>query len=127
MAVIQRVHPGAGVRVRALYKTCDGVLFTRADASAIKYTVYRIDSWAGSRTPVSGHESVTVPLTDLLESGTLVDAESGKEYNFSTIISAQSVPPFAELGSEYEIEMIVYDLNGEPHADSIVCYSTTSF
>lgn len=126
-SIYQRVHPGAGVRVRALYKTCDGVLFTRADASSIQYTIYRLDGWSGARTPVEGHEAVTVPLSDMLEEGTLTDAETGKEYNFSTVISAQAVPPFAQLGTEYEIEIIVCDLNGEPHADSIICYSTTSF
>lgn len=124
---VTRVNPGSGVRFRANYKTCEGVLVTRADLTAIKYTVYALDSWKGSRTPVPGHDSVSVSLENFLETGTETDTETGLEFNFSLNISAKENPPFPNVGTEYELEVILYDISEEPHADYVRCYCTTNF
>lgn len=122
-----RVNPGSGVRFRACYKTCEGVLVTRADLTSIEYTVSALESWKGTRTPVPGHDSVSVSLENFLESGTETDPETGLEYNFSFSISAKENPPFPNVGTEYELEVILYDITGEPHADYVRCYCTTNF
>lgn len=122
---VQKVHPASGIRWRAMYRNCDGAAVTKADVSAAHYTIYRLDpSKASARVPVSGHEEVAIPLDDFLDSPA-VDADTGKEYVLSTMISAKYTPPFETVGASYEVEVVIFDQNGEPHADSIHVISTT--
>lgn len=90
----------------------------------MEYTVFEWDGWSGTRTPVPGHEKVEIPLDNFLDSGTLTDTESGEEYNLSFTISGAVNLPFPNHGKEYEVQIILYDLNSEPSAHSFRCYST---
>lgn len=121
----QKVNPSAGCRFRSCFTFCDtGELVKRSDLSRIEYSIYQWDTWSGKRIPVEGHQNINVELSNFLEDGTLTDRETGEEFNLSFQISAKYALPFPKAGMEYELEVVVYDANGEPSAHSTRCYST---
>ena len=117
-----QVNPNSGVRLRALFKDCSGTAITSADVSAASYTVWVLNTWAGTKAAVTGHNNVTIPTSSFVASTT--DAETGLTYNFSYEISAITSPPFPGNNTHYVIEVVAKDLNGEPHTEYIPCYST---
>lgn len=117
------VNPNSGVRLRALFKDCSGSNISPSDVSAASYTVWVLNTWAGTKAAVTGHNNVTIPLTSFLASAT-EDAETGLTYNFSYEISAITHPPFPGNNTHYVIQVVAKDLNGEPHTEYIPCYST---
>lgn len=117
------VNPAAGVRLRALFTDCAGTALSPSDVSAATYTVWVLNTWAGTKAAVQNHNNVTIPLTSFLASVT-EDPETEKDYNFSYEISAITSPPFPANNAHYVIEVIAKDLNGEPHAEFIPCFST---
>ncbi len=117
------VNPAAGVRLRALFTDCTGTALSPSDVSAATYTVWALNTWAGTKAAVPNHNNVTIPLTSFLASAT-TDAETGLTYNFNYEISAITSPPFPSNNTHYAIEVIAKDTNGEPHAEFIPCFST---
>lgn len=117
------VNPAAGVRLRALFTDCTGTTLSPSDVSAATYTVWALNTWAGTKAAVPNHNNVTIPLTSFLASAT-TDAETGLTYNFNYEISAITSPPFPSNNTHYVIEVVAKDTNGEPHAEFIPCFST---
>ena len=110
----ERFRPGAGCFFQALEQTCAGDPITENDVSRIVYTVYEL-GYNGSRTAVTGHNTVSVPTSCVTEVQT--DPETQEQYNVRIPISAITNRPFPNVGCTYEIEVIFYDQNGEPHAE----------
>jgi len=120
----QWVTPKSGLRLRALFKDCNGTAIVRSDVSSASYTVYLKNMWSGTTTPVEHHNNVTIPLTSFMTTAPATDAETGLTYNFDYRISAITYPPFPTNGAHYIVQITTKDLNGEPHDEFIPCYST---
>ena len=117
------VNPTAGVRLRALFTDCTGTALSPSDVSAATYTVWVLNTWAGTKAAVPNHNNVAIPLTSFLASVT-EDPETSLNYNFTYEISALTSPPFPTNNTHYVIEVIAKDTTGEPHAEFIPCFST---
>ena len=111
----EKFRPAAGCYFQVLEKDCAGNAITPADVASIKYTVYEL-GYGGSRTAVTGHTNVSCSVASCVLSTPATDAETNQQYNVKIPISAASTPPFPKVGATYEIEVVMTDLNGEPHA-----------
>ena len=73
--------------------------------------------YGGSRTPVTGHQNVSCSVASCVLNTPATDPETSQTYNVRVPISAAVNKPFPNVGSTYEIELILTDTNGEPHAE----------
>ena len=112
----EKFRPAAGCYFQVLEKDCAGTAITQADVSSIKYTVYEL-GYGNTRTPVTGHQNVSCSVASCVLNTPVTDPETGQDYNVRVPISAAVNKPFPNVGSTYEIELILTDTNGEPHAE----------
>ena len=112
----EKFRPAAGCYFQVLEKDCSGTAITQADVASLKYTVYEL-GYGGARTPVTGHTNVSCSVASCVLNEPATDPETSKTYNVRVPISAASTPPFPKVGATYEIEIVMTDQNGEPHAE----------
>ena len=112
----EKFRPAAGCYFQVLEKDCAGEAITQADVASLKYTVYEL-GYGGSRTAVTGHTNVSCSVASCVLNTPATDPETGEDYNVRVPISAAVNKPFPNVGSTYEIELILTDTNGEPHAE----------
>jgi len=101
-------------------------LVTSADVASIKYTCYkRAYSWGKeTRTAVTGHSNVSIPLNTILDSLVTNDARWTKDstgYNFRFEPDTTANPIFPESG-EYIIVITITPTSGNP---APICYEIT--
>ncbi len=116
------VSPYGGVTMRLLVTDCLGEPIPSDSIAGITYTVYA--ETYGARTPVVGHEAISVSTACYLEEKQT--SAHGGEYNFEHRISAANALPFPELNQKYCIVYIFTDSIGEPHPHESLCFTETT-
>ena len=95
----------------------DGENITQADIATIRYSVYLLDDQdADSRTAVTGHSQVTLPVYQVVYNSLQQDATWTVDsigYNFRHVLDVTAQPAFAAAGRRYLIEYALTPLSGQ--------------
>jgi hypothetical protein len=86
----------------------EGTAVRRADIDTITYTVYLLDDTdADSRTPVTGHTAVALPVAEILFDAIQLDpiwTVDTTGYNFRHVLDVSAHPAFTIAGRRYLVE-----------------------
>jgi hypothetical protein len=95
----------------------DGDNIQQTDVSAVKYSVYELDSCRPDNlTVVDGHEDVTLTVADVvydsLQTGGLWTVDS-TGYNFRHEINVTSAEAFPKAGAQYQVRYQLTPTDGQ--------------
>lgn len=94
-----------------------GVNITQADIATIRYSIYLLDDQdPDSRTPVTGHSQITLPVYQVVFNTLQTDATwtvDAVGYNFRHLLDVSAHPAFAVAGRRYLVEYTLTPLAGQ--------------
>lgn len=94
-----------------------GVNITQADIATIKYSIYLLDDQdPDSRTPVTGHSQITLPVYQVIFNTLQTDATwtvDSVGYNFKHVLDVAGQPAFPLAGRRCLIEYSLTPLTGQ--------------
>jgi hypothetical protein len=95
-----------------------GINITQADIATIRYSVYLLDDQnPDSRTSVTGHSQITLPVYQVVYNSLQTDATwtvDAVGYNFRHVLDVANYPAFAVAGRRCLIEYTLTPLTGQP-------------
>ncbi len=95
----------------------DGGNITQADIATIHYSIYLLDDQdPDSRTAVTGHSQVTLPVYQVIFNSLQTDATWTVDaigYNFRHVLDVANHPAFPFAGRRYLIEYVLTPLSGQ--------------
>jgi hypothetical protein len=95
----------------------NGVNITQADIATISYSAFLLDDRnPDSRTPVTGHSAITLPVYQVVFNTLQNDATWTVDsigYNFRHVLDTAVHPVFAVAGRRYLVEYALTPLSGQ--------------
>jgi len=96
----------------------DAAPVVQADISAIEYTIFELDDTdATVRTPVDGHEAVSLIVADVIFDTLQTDGvwtADAEGYNFLHIVDITSTQAFTTVEKQYLVEFSLTPVAGQP-------------
>jgi hypothetical protein len=95
----------------------DGENITQADIATVRYSVFLLDDQdPDSRTAITGHAQITLPVYEVVFNSLQLDATWTVDtigYNFRHVLDIAAYPAFAVAGRRYLLEYALTPLAGQ--------------